>query len=154
MKSVFPLNSLRGRCSRWCAGWTCAGVTLMLAAWGCGGSSTTVVSAPATPTPEPTPTPNLTPLPSPTTPPVVVFDLRGRVRVNGVLTAGVQVRAVGAAGAVTASEETVTGAGGVYSFFLGAGTYTVTATSGNRSATRTVTIPAGGQTVDNFDFNL
>ena len=125
---------------------------------GCGGgSTTTVVSAPPTPVPTATPVPTPTPggpTPTPIPPPGTVFDLRGRVLVNGVPTAGVTVRVTGSAGAVTPSEQTTSGAGGVYSFFLGAGTYTVTAQSGARTATRTVTIPAGGQTVDNFDLSL
>jgi len=125
---------------------------------GCGGgSTTTVVSAPPTPVPTPTVVPTPTPggpIPTPVPPPNTVFDLRGRVLLNGVPTAGVTVRVTGAAGAVTASEQTTSGAGGVYSFFVGAGTYTVTAQSGARTATRTVTIPAGGQTVDNFDLSL
>lgn len=133
------------------------GLMAILAAGCGGGSSTTVVSAPPTPVPTATPVPTPTPggpTPTPVPPPGTVFDLRGRVLVNGVPTAGVVVRATGAAGAVTPSEQTTSGAGGVYSFFLGAGTYTVTAQSGARTATRTVTIPPGGQTVDNFDLSL
>lgn len=137
------------------------GTAWLLLGWmagGCGGgSTTTVVSAPPTPVPTATPVPTPTPggpTPTPIPPPGTVFDLRGRTLVAGVPTAGVTVRITGSAGAVTPSDQTTSGAGGVYSFFLGAGTYTVTAQSGARTATRTVVIPAGGQTVDNFDLSL
>lgn len=116
----------------------------------------------AQPTPVPTtaptavPMPTITPGPSPTpgTPPGVVFDLRGRTFIDNVPAAGVVVQVTGQIGAATAFEQTISGPGGGYSFFLGAGTYTVTATSGSRSVSRLVTIPAGGQTVDNFDLKL
>lgn len=107
------------------------------------------------PTPVPTPRPTATPTgPAPVIPPSGVFDLRGKVLVGGVPRAGLQVRVTGTTGAVTATDATVSGAGGFYSFFLGGGTYVVTATNGARSVTRRVTIPAGGQTVDNFNLTL
>jgi|GEM_PF-4549343 len=102
-------------------------------------------------TPAPTKTPSG---PAPVAPPSVVFDLRGRVLLNGVAQTGVQVRVTGITGAVTAADSTVSGAGGFYSFFLGGGTYIVTASSGKHTVTQRVTILPGGQTVDNFDLNL
>lgn len=102
-------------------------------------------------TPAPTKTPSV---PAPVSPPPVVFDLRGRVLVSGTAQVGAVVRVTGVSGAVTAADSTVSGAGGFYSFFLGGGTYIVTASVGTHTVTRRITIPAGGQTVDNFDLNL
>lgn len=112
-----------------------------------------------TPTPRPTATPKPRATPTPSgppalSPPAVVFDLRGRVLIGGVAQDGVAVQVKGISGAVTASDRAVAGAGGFYSFFLGGGTYVVTASAGKRASTRRVTIPPGGQTVDNFDLNL
>ncbi len=120
---------------------------------GCGGGGGSGPPPQATPTPVPTATPLPTATPDPI--PGPAFDLRGRTFVNNVATAGVTVTVTGSAGAVTPSEQTTSGAGGVYSFFLGAGTYSVRATFGTRTpVTRTVTIPPGGQAVDNFDLRL
>lgn len=140
---------------------TLLSLAILLAGCGGGGGGGGPEPVPtATPrptaTPVPTPTPVGTPRPTPTpgTPPGVVFDLRGRVYVSGVAASGVTVTVTGQAGATTPSDSTVTGVDGSYSFFLGAGSYTVTAVRGTLSATRTVTIPAGGQTVDNFNLTL
>jgi hypothetical protein len=80
--------------------------------------------------------------------------VRGRVFVNRIGMANIQVTATGDSGAVTATERTLTGANGYYSFFLGQGRYTVTAITASGSASRVVVVPPGGQTVDNVDFNL
>jgi len=132
---------------------------------GCGGGGGGAPAPQPTPTPMPSPVPVPSPTPFPTldpsqptptpgTPPSIVFDLRGRVLQNGAPVAGASVSAVGAPGAVTSGESTTTGADGTYLFFLGAGTYTLTASNGTLSSARTVTIPPGGQTVDNFDLTL
>lgn len=97
----------------------------------------------------PTPSPNATDVPPP-----AVFDLRGRVLRGTSAVAGATVAVVGASGAATGSERTLSGADGAYSFFLGAGRYTLTATSGALTVSRTVTIARDGSAVDNFDLNL
>jgi len=129
---------------------------------GCGGGGGGSASPVPTATPRPTATPTLpaTPPPidpdlPPVTPPTTPFDVRGRVLLNGVGQSGVRVTATARdINAATPSDVATSGAGGYYSFFLGAGNYTIRATSGTRSISRDVTVPPGGQTVDNFNLNL
>lgn len=133
-------------------------VVAALAAAGCGGGGG---GGGPSPTPRPTatagPAPTSTPVPGPTaTPgplPGVPFTLRGRVLLNGSPAAGGLVTVTGISG-TTASDQTQTSSAGSYSFYLVAGTYTVQAVVGTRSASRDVSIPPGGQTVDNFDLAL
>jgi len=143
------------RFNAWPALWV-AVTALWVAVGGCGGGGGSSGPGPQpTPTTEPTPVGTATPTATPDPLPGPPFDLRGRTLVDGVARAGVIVRVTGSAGSATASEQTTSGAGGVYSFLLGAGTYTVTASLGGRTSTpRTVTVPGGGLTVDNFDLRL
>lgn len=126
---------------------------------GCGGGSSGggggAVSTP-TPVMQPTALPTGTPGPTPTpvSPPPIVFDLRGKVTHNGQPVVNARVTAMGDPGAATAQDETLTTSGGGFSFFLGAGTYTLQATSGALQGSVRVTIPPGGQVVDNVQIAL
>ncbi|HEX8834315.1 MAG TPA: hypothetical protein VF719_08940 [Abditibacteriaceae bacterium] len=135
----------------WWAGSATGFIALVVGCGGGGGGG----SASPTPTPTATATPTqASATPTPVPPPNTPFDLRGRVFISGVATAGVVVAVTGDSTSATASEQTVSVAGGYYSFLLGGGTYTVRATSGTRSAQRVITVPPFGQTVDNVNLNL
>ena len=125
-----------------------------LALSSCGGGSSSSDPSP-TPTPTVTTTPTIAPpLPPPGPLPDAPFDLRGRVLAGGVGAANVVVSATGDAGSVTSFERTLTNAGGGYSFFLGAGRYTLAATRAGKTVSRVVVLAPGGQTVDNVVLNL
>jgi hypothetical protein len=64
------------------------------------------------------------------------------------------ITATGDATSATGFERTISGTDGGYSFFLGAGNYTLSATRNGVTTTRVVTVPPGGQTVDNVNLNL
>jgi len=137
----------------------CACLVALIAA-GCGGASGGSAgggapTATATPIPTSPPMATATPGPSPTMAPLpsVPFTVRGRISVGGVASPGVVVTASDlTSGAVL--DRTTSGAGGGYSFFLAEGSYSIRATAGTRTGARTVTVPPGGQTVDNFNLNL